>query len=61
MRILEAAAALLVLLVSQRAADACVCYGSPDPKSDTQITREIRDEMRGAIAVFSGRATASDT
>ena len=49
-----------LLFASSRDAAACMCVGSPDPKSDADITREIDEEHGEAVAVFMGRVVARD-
>ena len=51
---------VVLLFASPRDAAACMCVGSPDPKSDSQIIREIDEELGKAIGVFMGRVVARD-
>ena len=50
----------VVLVASSREAAACMCVGSAEPKSDAQITREVKDELGKAVGVFTGRVVERD-
>jgi hypothetical protein len=53
-----AAFAFWMGLLVPKAAQACTCFSSPEPKTSVQITREIAAEVRRSAAVFSGQVVA---
>ena len=56
--------ALLVLsgiTASSRDAEACLCFGSPIQKSETQLLEMVREDRDESVAVFAGKVIALDT
>ena len=54
-----AVAVLMVCLFAAREADACSCVMFPD-QSDRQLRTEVLKHLKGADAVFTAEAVASD-